>query len=103
MPYAGVMAIFAGTTMITPHSSLTGFTPHQVFGGEYLEITQIRQTALDEGMYAQHPERFSKGRPNVPLPPAEVCLNPRPEDADRVTIEKGVNLPTLKQAITKAI
>jgi putative transposase len=84
------------------HSSLAGFTLHQVFSGEYLEIAHLRQAALDE-MYAQHPERFSKGRSNVPLPPAEVCINPVPEDADQATIEKGVNFPALPRAITKAI
>ena len=84
------------------HSSLAGFTPHQVFSGEYLEIAHLRQAALDE-MYAQHPERFSKGRSSVPLPPAEVCINPVPEDADQATIEKGVNFPTLPRAITKAM
>lgn len=84
------------------HSSLAGFTPHQVFSGEYLDVARIRQTALDE-MYDRHPERFSKGRPTVQRPPAEVCINPVPENADQATIEKGVNFPTLRRVIEKAI
>lgn len=84
------------------HSSLAGFTPHQVFSGEYIEIAQVRQTALDR-MYAQHPERFSKGHPTVTMPPTEVCINPVPEGADHAIVEKGVNFPTLNRAKTNAI
>jgi transposase InsO family protein len=84
------------------HSSLAGFTPHQVFSGEHLEIAQIRQAALDE-IYACHPERFSKGRPVVGMPPSEVCINPVPENADQTIIEKGVNFPTLQRVIKNAI
>ncbi len=84
------------------HSNLAGFTPHQVFSGEYLEIAKVRQTALDE-MYDRHPERFTKGRPVVWMPPEEVCINPIPPDADQQTIEKGVNFPTLQRVIRKAI
>jgi transposase InsO family protein len=80
------------------HSSLAGFTPHQVFSGEYREIAIVRQRALDEA-YARHPERFSKGRPVVKMPPAEVSINPLPADADQATIEKGVNFPTLQRVI----
>ncbi len=54
--------------------------------------------ALDEA-YARHPERFSKGRPMVKMPPAEVSINPVPTDADQATIEKGVNFPTLQRVI----
>lgn len=64
------------------HSSLVGFTPHQVFSGEYQDIVRIRQTALDE-MYDRHPERFSKGRPITSMPPLEVYINPVPEDANQ--------------------
>lgn len=82
------------------HSGLAGFTPHQVFSGEYLDIAKVRQQALDE-MYERHPERFSQGRPSISMPPAEVCINPIPEDADQATVEKGVNFPTLQRAIAK--
>ena len=80
------------------HSSLAGFTPHQVFSGAYRELAIVRQRALDEA-YARHPERFSKGRPMVKMPPAEVSINPVPTDADQATIEKGVNFPTLQRVI----
>jgi hypothetical protein len=61
-------------------------------------IAIVRQRALDEA-YARHPERFSKGRPVVKMPPAEVSINPVPADADQATIEKGVNFPTLQRVI----
>jgi hypothetical protein len=82
------------------HSGLAGFTPQQVLTGEYLDVAKVRQKALD-AKYASHPERFSKGRPSVKMPPTEVCINPVPEDADRATVEKGVNFPTLARAIAK--
>lgn len=82
------------------HSSLGGFTPHQVFTGEHLNVAKLRQKAL-EHMYESHPERFSKGRPTVEMPPVEVCINPVEKDADQATIEKGVNFPTLQRAIAK--
>lgn len=84
------------------HSGLAGFTPQQVFTGQYLEVAKIRQTALDEA-FDKHPQRFTKGRPIVQMPPSEVCINPIPEDADQATIEKGVNFPTLQRVIEKAI
>ena len=82
------------------HSSLAGFTPHQVFSGEYQNLVKTRQAALD-AMYSRHPERFTKGRPIAQMPPSEVCINQVPEDADQATVEKGVNFPTLKRAIEK--
>jgi len=81
------------------HSSLAGFTPQQVFTGEYLEVAQVRQMALDD-MYDRHPERF-KGRPTVQMPATEVGINPVPEGADQATVEKGVNFPTLQRVIAK--
>ena len=82
--------------------SLAGFTPQQVFSGEYREVDQVRQAALDN-MYELYPQRFRKGRPVVQMPPAKVCINLVPEDADRDTIGKGVNFPTLQRVIKKAI
>ena len=84
------------------HSALAGFTPHQVFSGEYRQIAQVRQAALD-AMYERHPERFTQGRPTVQMPPVEVCINPVPEDADPATLEKGVNFPTLPRVMAKTI
>lgn len=82
------------------HSSLAGFTPEQVFTGEYHNIAKVRQAALNEA-YERHPERFSKGCSQVALPPMEVSINPIPEDAEQAVIEKGVNFPTLPRAPRK--
>ncbi|UQB43366.1 IS3 family transposase [Thiomicrospira microaerophila] len=84
------------------HSSLAGFTPYQVFSGDYKQIATIRQQALDDA-FAKHPQRFSQGRPLVKLTPAEVFINPIPEEADQQTIETGVNFPTLPRVKQKAI
>lgn len=79
------------------HVNLAGFTPDQVFTGEYIHLATIRQKALDEA-YQTHPERFIKGSPTVKMPSKIVCINPIPDDADLVTLEKGVNFPTLSRA-----
>lgn len=84
------------------HSSLLGFTPAQVFSGNYIDIAATRQKALDVA-FNKHPERFSKGRPLVKFPPQEVCINPIPETAEQPVIEKGVNFPTLSKVIQNAI
>ena len=82
------------------HSSLGGFTPYQVFSGDYVGLAKTKQSALNS-MYERHPERFSNGRPKVQMPATEVLINPVPADADQVTIEKGVNFPTLQRVIEK--
>lgn len=84
------------------HSALAGFTPQQVFTGEYVEVAKVRQAALDEA-FIKYPQRFSKGQPMVQMPPQEVCINPIPEDADQKSIEKGVNFPTHPRAIEKQV
>jgi putative transposase len=84
------------------HSSLAGYTPYQVFTGEYLDIAKRRQSALDS-VYKAHPERFRKGRPLAQMPPSVVSINPLPADAERSVIEQGVNFPTLNRAKQKAI
>lgn len=81
------------------HSALEGFTPLQVFTGEYLKLSQARQDTLDHA-YAKHPDRFTKGRPTVRLPQA-VFINPIPMDANQETLARGVNFPTLKRVIEK--
>ena len=64
------------------HSGLAGFTPEQVFTGRYREIAEIRQRALDDSFEA-HPERFTRGRPKVAMPPASVSINlVQPDDDD---------------------
>lgn len=82
------------------HSSLEGFTPEQVFTGEYQNIVKMRQAALDKA-YNKNPERFSKGRPTAKPPPQTVTINPIPEDADSSIIERGVNFPTLERVLQK--
>lgn len=84
------------------HSGLNGFTPHQVFSGDYRDIAKTKQAALD-GVYHRHPERFTKGRPVVQMPPSEVCINPVPADAGPAIHERGVNFPTLNRAIEKQL
>ncbi|WP_112135935.1 integrase core domain-containing protein [Marinomonas primoryensis] len=84
------------------HSSLGGFTPEQVFTGDYIDLTKIRQSALDQA-YKAHPERFIKGPPKAAQPPTSVSINPIPDDADQEVIEKGVNFPTLPRAMQNAI
>jgi len=73
-----------------------------VFTGQYVDIARVRQDALNEA-FAIHPERFSRGRPLVKLPPQEVAINPIPDDAEPSVAEQGVNFPTLQRAIRKAI
>lgn len=84
------------------HSNLAGFTPEQVFTGEYIQLATQRQKALDRA-YQIHPERFVKGPSTVSMPPQKVSINPVPEDAEREVLEKGVNFPTLTRAKRNAI
>ena len=79
------------------HSALAGFTPQQVFTGEYQHLRVERQRIMDAA-FEKHPERFTKGRPCVKEPPKVVYINPIPEDADHTTRESGVNFPTLPRA-----
>lgn len=57
------------------HSGLALFTPADVFYGRVEAVRATRQAALDAA-YAAHPERFPHGPPRVPMPPAEVHINP---------------------------
>ena len=78
------------------HSALNGFTPHQVFTGEYQELARRQQAALNEA-YRHHPERFVQGPPLVKMPPEDVYINPVIEEEGH-TPESGVNFPTLLKA-----
>lgn len=80
------------------HSGLAGFTPEQVFTGRYRKIAAEKQRALD-ARYERTPERFTAGRPTVPLPPSRVQINPlAPEDRqDGATAM--VNFPTLTRVV----
>jgi putative transposase len=79
------------------HSALAGFTPEQVFTGRHFEIAKIKQQALDL-QYKQHPERFVRGRPLVPMPPGTVSINPVQPDDEGVIDTTAVNIPTLPYA-----
>lgn len=59
------------------HEGLALFTPADVFHGRVTEVAARRQTALNIA-YEKHPERFVRGRPNLPLPPAQVHINGPP-------------------------
>ncbi|MEI8633066.1 hypothetical protein P4S72_15730 [Vibrio sp. PP-XX7] len=67
-----------------------------------IDEASLRQTGLDLA-YAAHPERFPKGAPIIKMPAGEVSINPIPEDAEVEVVEKGVNFPTLPNAIRNAI
>ncbi|MEZ5451242.1 MAG: IS3 family transposase [Thiothrix sp.] len=84
------------------HSALAGFTPQQVFTGDYQVLAEARQQVMDQA-YRQHPERFAAGRPIIKMPPEVVYINPIPEDADEATTDSGVNFPTLKRLRANAI
>jgi len=78
------------------HSALNGFTPQQVFTGEYQMLAKQQQAALDEA-YRRHPERFVQGTPMVKMPPEHVYINPVIEEGHHAP-ESGVNFPTLPRA-----
>ena len=80
-----------------PHSGRAGFTPEQVFTGRYREIAEVRQRALDDSFEA-HPERFTRGRLKVAMPPASVSINPVQPDDDDPAPYSVVNFPTLPVA-----
>jgi putative transposase len=80
------------------HSNLAGYTPEQVFTGEYHSLVEVKQDSLNRAFEA-YPERFVKGAPKAPMPPRVVSINPIPNDAEVEVIEKGVNFPTLSRVM----
>lgn len=78
------------------HSRLNGFTAEQVFTGRYRDVAHDKQQVLD-AQYHQHPERFVRGRPRVPMPPECVAINPISPEL-RGTSADQVNFPTLSAA-----
>jgi putative transposase len=60
------------------HDGLALFTPADVHLGRVAQVAARRQQALDAA-YAAHPERFVRGAPRVPKPPARVHINLPPE------------------------
>ena len=79
------------------HSGLNGFTPAQVYTGQYREIAATRQAALNR-YYQQHPERFVRGEPRSALPPAAVHINPITSEELDGEDRPAVNVPTLPAA-----
>jgi putative transposase len=79
------------------HSGLKGYTPEQVFTGNYQSVAKIKQQALDRS-YALHPERFVKGPPIVKMPPTEVAINPISANDIEEGVPDAVNFPTLRAA-----
>lgn len=61
------------------HEGLALFTPAEVFEGRVAEVAAVRQAALDQA-YAEHPERFVRGRPVVRMPPTRAHINLRRDD-----------------------
>ncbi|MEO0323760.1 MAG: integrase core domain-containing protein [Myxococcota bacterium] len=57
------------------HVGLALFTPANVFHGRVEAVRAVRQRALNAA-FAEHPERFPNGPPQVPPPPAAVHINP---------------------------
>lgn len=79
------------------HSGLGGFTPEQVFTGDYRELAATRQQALDT-QYAAHPARFVQGRPIAAMPPETVAINPVQPEIITGPEAEAVNFPTLPAA-----
>jgi len=67
------------------HSGIAMLTPADVHHGRAADVLASRQRVLDVA-YAEHPERFVRGRPRVPALPSAVWINP-PEDKNQVTLE----------------
>jgi len=64
------------------HSALGLMTPAMVHAGRANTVTAQRQAVL-AAAYAAHPERFVKGQPAALSLPAEVWINPPPQDGER--------------------
>lgn len=79
------------------HSGLNGFTPAQVFTGDYRRVAKTHQSALDR-YYQQHPERFVRGKPTAKLPAQVVHINPITSEEDDPEASSAVNFPTLPAA-----
>jgi len=59
------------------HLGLALLHPVDVHYGRAADIVAARQRVLDE-VYARHPERFVRGRPEQKAPPAAAWINPPP-------------------------
>lgn len=72
------------------HEGIGLFTPSDVYTGRHLQLTHARQEVLDSA-YAEHPERFVRGRPQAPLVPKEVWIN-RPKETSIQLTEETVSI-----------
>ena len=79
------------------HSGLNGFTSAQVFTGEYQQVAEKRQSALND-YYQKHPERFVRGEPTANLPAKAVHINPITSEEADAGMSTMVNFPTLPAA-----
>ena len=59
------------------HTGIELYTPEEVFSGRYEEVAKVREVVMEKA-FAEHPERFVKGRPRVKRPASEVSINPTP-------------------------
>ena len=85
------------------HAGLNGYTPEQVYTGQFEEIWAQRQQSLQE-YYGRHPERFVNGPPKAARPPTIVTINPAPiDDNPAASVVTQVNFPTLKAVIKRNI
>ena len=69
------------------HTALGLMTPAAVHFGHAPALFLARQQVL-AAVYALHPERFVKGRPQPPALPSEVWIN-RPEPAEKARCDTG--------------
>lgn len=83
------------------HSGLALFTPGDVFHARVELIATKRQAALDAAFLA-HPERFPRGAPRVPRPPAAVHINPLAIDIVDVTAMKATHDATAENETGEA-
>lgn len=62
------------------HDGLALYTPETLFFGRVETVAAMRQRALDAA-YADHPERFVRGRPIAKRPPPIAAINPAPPES----------------------
>ena len=82
------------------HSGLNGYTPAQVFTGQYKQVAQEKQQALDSA-FAKHPTRFVKGRPVVKMPPEQMFINSLTPAEIEAGVSNAVNFSTLDRVKNK--
>ncbi len=51
-----------------------------------------------DSQYGNHPERFVRGRPILPMPPETVAINPITDPEEGHILNDRVNFPTLTAA-----